>query len=128
LNIALDIQPGRAGQAARGFIALFNGECPRNGLRICLVGGFADRQSFVVVVGQLYRADFGALSAAGAFGQVDEAGFLPDAGFETPRLAFQVEKFGVCQKLDVKVPADLDQFGRDNSHGTIIGGKRLVEL
>jgi len=26
------------------------------------------------------------------------------------------------------MPADLDQFGRDNSHGTVIGGKGLVEL
>ncbi len=26
------------------------------------------------------------------------------------------------------MPADLDQFGRDNSHGAIIGGKGLVQL
>ena len=26
------------------------------------------------------------------------------------------------------MPADLDQFGRNNSHGTVIGGKGLVEL
>ena len=26
------------------------------------------------------------------------------------------------------MPADLDQFGRENSHGTVIGGKGLVEL
>jgi hypothetical protein len=26
------------------------------------------------------------------------------------------------------VPADLDQFGRDNSHGTVIGRESLVEL
>jgi hypothetical protein len=26
------------------------------------------------------------------------------------------------------MPADLDQFGRDNSHGTVIGGKGLVQL
>jgi hypothetical protein len=26
------------------------------------------------------------------------------------------------------MPADLDQFGRDNSHGAVIGGKRLVHL
>jgi hypothetical protein len=28
----------------------------------------------------------------------------------------------------VDVPADLDQLGRDNSHGTVIGGEGLVEL
>ena len=26
------------------------------------------------------------------------------------------------------MPADLDQFGRENSHGAVIGGKGLVEL
>jgi len=31
-------------------------------------------------------------------------------------------------KLDVDVPADLDQLGRNNSHGTVIGGKGLVQL
>jgi len=31
-------------------------------------------------------------------------------------------------KFYVHVPADLDQFGRDNSHGTIVGGKGLVQL
>jgi hypothetical protein len=26
------------------------------------------------------------------------------------------------------MPADLDQFGRKDSHGTVIGGKGLVQL
>jgi hypothetical protein len=35
---------------------------------------------------------------------------------------------GKCKQLYVDVPADLDQFRRNNSHGTVIGGKGLVEL
>jgi len=31
-------------------------------------------------------------------------------------------------KLDVGMPADLDQFGRNNSHGAVIGWKSLVQL
>jgi hypothetical protein len=31
-------------------------------------------------------------------------------------------------KFDVDMPADLDQFGRNNSHGTVIGGKGFVQL
>jgi hypothetical protein len=31
-------------------------------------------------------------------------------------------------KVDVGVPADLDQLGRDNSHGALIGGEGLVQL
>jgi hypothetical protein len=26
------------------------------------------------------------------------------------------------------MPADLDQFRGDNSHGTVVGGKRLIQL
>jgi hypothetical protein len=26
------------------------------------------------------------------------------------------------------MPADLDQFRRDNSHGTVVGGKGLIQL
>jgi hypothetical protein len=26
------------------------------------------------------------------------------------------------------MPADLDQYGRNNSHRTVIGGKRFVQL
>jgi hypothetical protein len=26
------------------------------------------------------------------------------------------------------MPADLDQFGRNNSHGTVVGGKGLVQF
>jgi hypothetical protein len=30
--------------------------------------------------------------------------------------------------FDVDMPADLDQLGRDDSHGAVIGGKRFVYL
>jgi hypothetical protein len=31
-------------------------------------------------------------------------------------------------ELDIDMPADLDQFGGDNSHGTVIGWKSFVQL
>ena len=31
-------------------------------------------------------------------------------------------------ELDIDIPADLDQFRRDNSHGAVVGGKGLVQL
>jgi hypothetical protein len=37
-------------------------------------------------------------------------------------------QISVSDKFYVQVPADLDQFGGDNSHGTIIGGKGLIQL
>jgi hypothetical protein len=36
--------------------------------------------------------------------------------------------FGEREQLNIYVPADLDQFGRDNSHRTVIGRKGLVQL
>ena len=33
----------------------------------------------------------------------------------------------ICDQVYVQVLADLDQFRRNNSHGTIIGGESLVE-
>ena len=36
--------------------------------------------------------------------------------------------FGVGDQIDIQVPADLDQLGRDNSHRAFVGGKGLVQL
>jgi hypothetical protein len=33
----------------------------------------------------------------------------------------------ICDQVNVQVLADLDQFRRNNSHGTIIGWEGLVE-
>jgi len=33
-----------------------------------------------------------------------------------------------CEQVNIDMPADLDQFRGQDSHGTIIGGKRLVQL
>ena len=39
-----------------------------------------------------------------------------------------VDDFGKGKQLDVQMAADLDQLGGDNSHGTVVGGKGLVQL
>jgi hypothetical protein len=49
-------------------------------------------------------------------------------GPEITNVTLEVREFGIGEKLDVEMPADLDQFRRDYSHGTVIGGKRLVKL
>lgn len=52
--------------------------------------------------------------------------FNPD--LEISLLPGDILYFGKGQKFYIYVPADLDQFGRDNSHGAVIGGKGLVKL
>jgi hypothetical protein len=39
-----------------------------------------------------------------------------------------IGNFRKRQQFDIDVPADLDQFGRDDSHGTVIGWECFVQL
>jgi hypothetical protein len=86
--------------------------------------GFRFRQLHFITNG----ADFQTSAASRALGGIDIAGFLFQGGREISRLAGNVFQFGEGEELDVGVPADLDQLGRDNSHGAVIGGKGLVDL
>ena len=53
---------------------------------------------------------------------------LNDSGLEATLFTLEFSEFRCCEKLYVKVPADLDQFGRNNSHGTVVGWESLVQL
>jgi len=37
-------------------------------------------------------------------------------------------QFRARNQVDIEMPAALDQFRRKNSHGTVIGGKGLVQF
>jgi hypothetical protein len=45
-----------------------------------------------------------------------------------PLLAFDSFDLGIGDEFDVKMPADLDQLGRNNSHGALVCGKGLIQL
>jgi hypothetical protein len=75
-----------------------------------------------------YRAVFNANAAARAQIHVDAPGPFPDLDLEIPGASLDRLKIRVSDELDVQMPADLDQFGGDNSHGTVIGGEGLVQL
>ena len=55
-------------------------------------------------------------------------GLFLQGDVEVSRLSFYTVNFGISQDLYIGVPADLDQFGREYSHGAVIGGIGLVEL
>jgi hypothetical protein len=42
--------------------------------------------------------------------------------------ALNLSNLGTGDQVDIEMPADLDQFRGDNSHGTVIGRKCLVQL
>jgi hypothetical protein len=37
-------------------------------------------------------------------------------------------QLGIRNDVYIVMPADLDQFGRNRSHGTLVGGESLIEL
>jgi hypothetical protein len=51
-----------------------------------------------------------------------------DGDFEISFIALNLINFCTRNKVDVKMPADLDQFGRNNSHCTIVGGKCFIQF
>jgi hypothetical protein len=74
------------------------------------------------------RTVFNTAAAASTQIRVDTAGSFVNPDLKISRRT--LDRFNVCVReyLDVEMPADLDQFGRDNSHSTVISGKCLVEL
>jgi len=53
---------------------------------------------------------------------------IQNLDLEIARLTADGFDFAEGSQLDIEMPADLDQFGGDNSHGTIIGGEGLGQL
>jgi hypothetical protein len=53
---------------------------------------------------------------------------LKDFHFKIALFTIDPHDFRKGHQFNVEMPADLDQFGRDDSHGTVIGGECLVQL
>ena len=97
-------------------------------LGIAQVSRFTLGQAQVVFIGHFLRAFLGAQAAGNALGHIDIARHLAHLDREITRLAADADDLGRGHDLDVNMPADLDQLGRDNSHGAVIGGEGLVQL
>ena len=67
-------------------------------------------------------------AAGGTEFRVNVSGSLVDFDLELTAFSFDADQVCVCDHLDVQMPADLDQFGRDDSHGAFVGGEGLVKL
>jgi hypothetical protein len=100
----------------------------RYGLCIGNVGGLPGDKPLIVFVIHTPRALFGARPAGDALLGIYESRLFEDLQLEIPSLASDGRDLGKGQKLDVEMPADLDQLGRDDSHGAVVGGKGLVQL
>jgi len=67
-------------------------------------------------------------TASGAQVHFNASGAFSNLDFKISGFTVKGFKIRVCDKLDVQMPADLDQYGRDNSHCAVVGWKGLVKL
>jgi hypothetical protein len=82
----------------------------------------------VEAIGILHRAILHAGGAAGTLVFDDVARLFGQRDRKVACLSADTVDFGVGENFDVGMPADLDQFGREDSHGAVIGGIGLVKL
>jgi len=118
----------RAGRLARGSTALFDRKGARYGLGVLSECRPADIETLVVFILAFDGTDFGAFAATRALGWVHITRLLQKLYREISRLTGDLLNFGQGQKLDVQMPADLDQLGGDYSHRAVVCGEGLVEL
>jgi hypothetical protein len=75
-----------------------------------------------------HRAVFNTGTTSGAQIHLDTAGALFDCNLEITGAARDAFKVCISDQFDVQVPADLDQYGGNDSHRTVIGGEGFVQL
>ena len=51
-----------------------------------------------------------------------------DSDLEIPFRPLNIVYLRTGDQVNIQMPADLDQFRGDDSHGTVIGGKGLVQF
>jgi hypothetical protein len=74
------------------------------------------------------RAVFNTNAAACAQLHIDAPGPFLDFHLEISGGPLDRLKIRISDELDIQMPADLDQFGGDDSHRTVIGRKGLIQL
>ncbi len=64
-------------------------------MRVLFIGSFFKRQTFIVFIGKLNRANIGAFITAGTLGEIHKAGLLFYPGGKAPLLPIKAQKFAV---------------------------------
>jgi hypothetical protein len=82
----------------------------------------------IVWIRDLDRAVLYTGSTARAFVFYNVPGLFIQGDLEISCFPFYTVNFSIGQDLYIGMPADLDQFGREYSHGAVIGGIGLVKL
>ena len=74
------------------------------------------------------RTIFNAGAAPGTEIPFDTAGAFANFDLEIARVSLNRFQIRVSDQFNIQMPADLDQYGGDNSHGAVIGREGLVQL
>jgi hypothetical protein len=74
------------------------------------------------------RAVFNTRTTACTKIHVDGSCAFSDFDFKITSFTIYGFEIRVCDKLNVQMPADLDQYGGDNSHRAVIGWECLIKL
>ena len=82
----------------------------------------------IVGIGDLDRAVLYTGRTTRAFVLYNVSGLFIQGNLEISRFPFYTINFSIGKDLYIGMPADLDQFGREYSHGAVIGGVGLVKL
>jgi hypothetical protein len=90
--------------------------------------GFIQRYILIILIRVLDGAIFYTGSTTSTFMLENIPWLLGQAYSKVSRLTFYTVDFSIGEDLYVGMPADLDQLGRQYSHGAVIGGKGLVQL
>ena len=90
--------------------------------------GFILRYFLIKLIRVFDRAVFYAGSTTRAFVLDNVSGLFSQVYREVSCFPFYSVKFSIGKDLYIGMPADLDQFGREYSHGAVIGGIGLVKL
>jgi hypothetical protein len=99
-----------------------------DGLREVDMDGLVLRYFLIKWIRVFDRAVFDAGRTTRTFALFNIPGLLKQGDLEVSCFSFDTVNFRVRQDLDIRIPADLDQFGREYSDGAVIGRKGLVEL
>ena len=89
---------------------------------------FVLRYVLIKLIRVFDRAVFNAGRTPRAFALIYIPGLLSQGDLKISCFSFDTVNFSIGQDLYVRMPADLDQFGRQYSDGAVIGGKGLVQL
>jgi len=108
--------------------ASVNGVLQRHGLSKRHVHGFPFIHTDVELILYLLGTFLGTNAAADALVFINVPSRLEHFDLKVSRVSGDALYFSESNKVDVGVPADLDQLRGDNSHGTLVGGEGLIEL